>query len=285
MSLALLLIPFIAEAGSKSQSDEIFTWMMDNIILVMVALVICVVLFKLWSTMDAYTSYYQEELLREQGIELPKKTAKSKSFWDKLVDKSWNLIPLEKEAEIDLHHDYDGIRELDNSLPPWWLYLFYGTIVWAALYIYNSHMKDGSISQLQEYEIAMAEAEEAKFLYLSRQVNNVNETNVEVVTDANLLSDAKSIFESNCATCHGLAGQGGVGPNLTDDYWVHGGGIKNVFKTIKYGVPEKGMIAWSSQLSPTSMQNISSYILTLRGTNPPDAKKPEGDLYVEESTE
>ncbi|MEX2379622.1 MAG: cytochrome c, partial [Vicingaceae bacterium] len=91
-----------------------------------------------------------------------------------------------------------------------------------------------------------------------------------------------AIYQGNCATCHGQLGEGGAGPNLTDDYWIHGGSIKDIFSTVKYGVPEKGMISWQTQFSPEQMQQVSSYIMTLVGTNPPNQKDAEGELYVPE---
>jgi cytochrome c oxidase cbb3-type subunit 3 len=92
------------------------------------------------------------------------------------------------------------------------------------------------------------------------------------------------VYLNSCAACHGQAGEGNVGPNLTDAYWLHGGGIKNVFKTVKYGVPEKGMIAWEKQLSPAQIAQVSSYILSMQGTNPPNAKAPQGELWTDEES-
>lgn len=129
----------------------------------------------------------------------------------------------------------------------------------------------------------MEQAEKEKQAYLAQMANKVNEENVTALTDPAEIAEGKNIFLTNCATCHGKEGQGGAGPNLTDDYWLHGGGIKNVFKTIKYGVPQKGMIAWETQLSPKQIQQVASYILTLRGTNPPGAKEPQGELWKEEN--
>ncbi|MCX7729434.1 MAG: cytochrome c, partial [Bacteroidia bacterium] len=103
------------------------------------------------------------------------------------------------------------------------------------------------------------------------------------LTDPAEINQGKEIFITNCITCHGKEAQGGAGPNLTDEYWLHGGGIKNIFKVIKYGVPAKGMIAWETQLSPKQIQQVASYILTLKGTNPPGAKEPQGELWKEEA--
>jgi cytochrome c oxidase cbb3-type subunit 3 len=147
--------------------------------------------------------------------------------------------------------------------------------------MYYYHWSGNDWSSDKEYAMAMEEAEIQKAAYLDRMANLVNENSVEVLTDAQSLAEGAEIFKANCLACHGAAGEGGVGPNMTDEYWVHGGGIKNIFKTIKYGVPEKGMISWKSQLKPVAMQKVSSYILTLQGTNPPNAKAPEGEKWVD----
>lgn len=110
---------------------------------------------------------------------------------------------------------------------------------------------------------------------------NVDENSVVVLTDAGAIAAGKGIYDGNCASCHGVAGEGLVGPNLTDAYWLHGGGIKNVFKTIKYGVPAKGMIAWQNQLNPEAIQKVSSYIVTMQGSNPANAKAPQGEIWNE----
>jgi len=203
-------------------------------------------------------------------------------------------VPIEKEATIQFEHEYDGIRELDNVLPPWWLWMFYATIVFSIIYLVHYHISPikafenigfigPGVGQEELYKMEMEQAEKEKQAYLAQMANKVNEENVTALTDPAEIAEGKNIFLTNCATCHGKEGQGGAGPNLTDDYWLHGGGIKNVFKTIKYGVPQKGMIAWETQLSPKQIQQVASYILTLRGTNPPGAKEPQGELWKEEN--
>ncbi len=129
-------------------------------------------------------------------------------------------------------------------------------------------------------EVQLADAQKE---FLIRTGAFVNEQTVTFLDDAPSLSAGKEIYVKNCATCHGLNGEGLIGPNLTDNYWIHGGGIKNVFKIIKYGVTQKGMISWQNQLDPKKMQETASYILTLEGTSPANAKQPEGDLYVPDS--
>jgi cytochrome c oxidase cbb3-type subunit 3 len=192
--------------------------------------------------------------------------------------------PIEKEAEILLHHDYDGIRELDNRIPPWFHFLFYGTIAWAVVYMLVFHVfNDGQIQE-KEYNSEIQQAAIERQILIKSGVF-INEETVEYVNDAATISEGKEIYVKNCLTCHGQNGEGTVGPNLTDDFWIHGGGIKNIFKTVKYGVPAKGMISWQTQLDPKKMQAVSSYIITMHGTNPPNAKAPEGDKWEEVKTD
>lgn len=200
-------------------------------------------------------------------------------FWRKLYKVATKTVPVSREKEILLDHNYDGIRELDNRLPPWWLALFYLTIVYGVIYIGYQHFSKYGKSSEEEYMDEMANAKASIDTYLAGRADVVDENTVSILTDEESLSDGKFIFQLNCVVCHLESGAGLVGPNLTDEYWIHGGGIKDIFRTIKYGVPEKGMIAWSSQLRPVDMQKVASYILTLVGTDPPNPKAPEGTKY------
>ena len=202
---------------------------------------------------------------------------------DTIMHALTDAVPIDEEGEIMLDHNYDGIRELDNSLPPWWKYGFYISIVFAVIYLYRFHVSESAPLSAEEYTIAMAEAQEEVDAFLASQANRVDENSVVALTDASRLAKGQEVFKANCVACHGEAGQGlnGLGPNFTDEYWLHGGGIKNVFSTIKYGVPQKGMISWQDQLSPSQMQDVASYILTLQGTNPPNAREPQGEIWVE----
>ncbi|HVD98915.1 MAG TPA: cbb3-type cytochrome c oxidase N-terminal domain-containing protein [Cytophagaceae bacterium] len=186
-------------------------------------------------------------------------------------------VPIEREHEILLDHNYDGIRELDNKLPPWWVYLFYGTIVFAVIYIWFYHFSGNGSLQEQEYKQELAEAE----IQMKLSASKVDENSVTLLTSADKIKNGEAIYTANCSPCHGKKGEGGVGPNLTDNYWLHGGGIKNVFKTVKYGVPVKGMIPWQTQLGPSQIQEVASYVITLKGTNPPNPKASQGELYKE----
>ncbi len=216
----------------------------------------------------------------EEGYAVETKPSGFKVWWDKLN----SFKPMEKEADIDLGHNYDGIRELDNRLPPWWLYGFYVTIIIGAIYLWRYHISETAPLSKQEFEIAMKKADEEKAAYLAKAANNVDENTVTLMKEPAALDAGKAAFVQMCAACHGKAGEGSVGPNLTDEYWIHGGSIKDVFKSIKYGWPEKGMKAWQDDFSPVQIAQIASYIKSLHGTNPPNAKEKQGDLYKEEGT-
>ncbi len=202
------------------------------------------------------------------------------SFVDSILQRLTRSVKVEQEKDVLIQHDYDGIRELDNVLPPWWLWLFYGTIIWSVVFLLNVHVFDLWPTGEEEYRQEMAEAKAEVEAYLKKSAGTVDENNVTALTEEAAIAGGKATYDAFCKACHGGAGEGGVGPNLTDDHWKHGGGIQNVFKTIKYGVPEKGMIAWKAQLKPTEIQAVASYILKLHGTNPPNAKAPEGDLWT-----
>lgn len=185
-------------------------------------------------------------------------------------------IPIELEHKIMLSHNYDGIQELDNSLPPWWVAMFYMSIAFGAVYFWFYHIQGAGNVMEQEYLTELVEAEEKMKL----MANRVDENSVELLSDMEKIKSGEAIYAKNCVACHGKIGEGGVGPNLTDNFWIHGGDIKSVFKTIKYGVPTKGMIPWQAQLSPAQIQEVASYITTLKGTNPPNGKEPQGEMLA-----
>ena len=203
-----------------------------------------------------------------------------KLWWEKFN----SLKPIKEEAQIDLGHDYDGIRELDNRLPPWWLYGFYLCIIFAGIYMYRYHVAHSAPLSAEELRIDLAKADAEKEAYLKNAASNVDENTVKLLTSPDDLDAAKKIFTTVCAACHKADGGGMVGPNLTDDYWLHGGSIKDIFKTIKYGWPEKGMQSWKDTYSPTQIAQLASYVKSLHGTKPAVAKEPQGTLYAEEAT-
>jgi cytochrome c oxidase cbb3-type subunit 3 len=205
-----------------------------------------------------------------------------RSVWEGALSAA---VPLEHEKDILMDHEYDGIMELDNKLPPWWLYMFYFTIIFGVVYIIYYQFSDGP-GQYDEYNTEMAIAAEEKEAMLANSANNVDENTATLLTDATSISNGKAKFESLCIACHGMSGGStqeplGVGPNLTDEYWIHGGGVKNIFKIIKYGNPSKGMISWEAQLTPVQIQEVASYIISLQGSNPENAREPQGEIWTE----
>ncbi len=207
--------------------------------------------------------------------------------WIKDLLKKWTKAKaVEDEEEIILDHNYDGIQELDNSLPPWWLYMFYATIIFGVVYLVRFHILNGD-NQTVEYEkeVTMAKRELEAFRAASKDAVLDMET-LTTLTDESSLNRGKAVFNLNCAACHQKDGGGGIGPNLTDKYWILGGGIKNVFKTIaKGGRDGKGMVAWEKTLKPADVHKVASYVISLQGTTPAKAKEPQGDLYEEETSD
>lgn len=274
--IALLGISSTAQAANETAAsapfvlDNTLFWILSSLIIVL-----AVVIFVLFRALQTLISLQQGEEAVEEVTE-----TKSADIFETLS--LTDNVPLEEEDSVMLDHDYDGIKELDNNLPPWWVYMFYATIIFAVVYIVRFHITgDGKLSH-EEYMAEMEAAVAEKAVMMANASESITEENVVYLVDAPTIEKGAAIFKGNCATCHGQLGEGGAGPNLTDDYWIHGGSINSIFKTIKYGVPEKGMIAWQSQFSPKQMQQVASYIKTLVGTNPPNGKDPQGEIYVEE---
>jgi len=193
------------------------------------------------------------------------------------------MPPIDRENDIMLNHNYDGIKELDNIVPPWFNFLFYGSAIFGVIYLLNFHVINNTWSSVGEYNLEMETARLQREV-LVKTGAFIDENSVEFLTDATTLNEGKEIYIKNCVSCHGQNGEGLVGPNMTDEYWIHGGGIKNVFKIIKYGVTSKGMIAWETQLNPKQMQSVANYILSLQETNPPNAKAAEGEKWIKPET-
>ena len=193
-------------------------------------------------------------------------------------------IPVEEEHKLDLHHDYDGIRELDNNIPGWWQISFFGTFIFGLIYLYRMFGAETLPRQIQELAMANTMAAEQKAAYLENQSNNVDEKTVKML-DAAGIASGQALFGKNCVACHGDKGQGGVGPNLTDEYWLHKGSIKDIFYSIKYGWQEKGMRSWKDDFSPVQMAQISSFVSSIQNTNVPGGKEKQGELYTPELTE
>lgn len=217
--------------------------------------------------------YVQPDPIQPKEYETWKQDKKSAGIWTKLL----GLKPLSEEKDIMLEHQFDGISELDNPTPAWFMWLFYGSIVFAFAYMMYFHVLDYGKLQDEEYEIEMAAAKAEREVFLASSANNIDENSVKDSRDPDILAAGKSVYTSSCVACHGDKGQGLVGPNLTDPNWLHGGKIGDIFKTIKYGVPEKGMISWEKTLTPKQISDVSNYIISLQGSNPANGKAPQGD--------
>ncbi len=199
------------------------------------------------------------------------------------LDRFNKSVAVEEETDIMLDHEYDGIRELDNNLPPWWKYGFYLTIVISVIYMWYYHVGGGGPGSHEEYiaEVQRGEAEVAA--YLAANAGNIDEHNVTMVEDPAEIAGAIKIYQMACAACHANDGGGGIGPNLADPYWMHGGSLSDIFKSIKYGYQDKGMKSWKDDYSPRQLAALASYIMNLQGTSPANPKEPQGTMYTPET--
>tara|TARA_R110001592_G_scaffold91412_4_gene267614 strand:+ start:69 stop:980 length:912 start_codon:yes stop_codon:yes gene_type:complete len=276
LPLLLLTTPLAAQTENSSGVSPTTAFYVVVVLLIIVAILVMLLAVSLLSLLKAIVN---------KDMSPEKKASKEKeSSWFAKTWMKWNALkPLEEEQDIMLDHDYDGIKELDNHLPPWWKALFYLSVVYAVIYLMVFHVFKTSPLQEEEYEIEMALALAAKNDIEQTIVVDFDESNVPFTDDAEALADGKKFFEGQCGMCHKADGGGLAGPNLTDDYWRHGGSMTNIYNVIKNGVPSTAMIAWESRLNPIRLQNVASYVKSLRGTNPAGALPPDGELYVEES--
>ena len=269
-----------AEAGTDSSGNFFMNILIVVFIIAsLVLLGVSVVLLNTFKTLSKElvkpSPYVAAEPERKMEYEEWKALQKAKPG---LMSKILGLRPLSEEKDITLDHEFDGITELDNPTPAWFMWLFYISIVFAGGYLLTYHVFDWGKLQEEEYVVEVEQAEAAKKAFLAKSADVIDENTVKETTDAAVISAGAAVFQTNCVACHGDKAQGGaVGPNLTDEYWLHGGKINNVFKTIKYGVPEKGMIAWEKALTPKQISDVTNYIKSLKGTNPPNSKAPQGE--------
>jgi cytochrome c oxidase cbb3-type subunit 3 len=222
---------------------------------------------------------------QERAAKLGIPVKKQLSWWEKFWQKINALSPVENEKDLDTGHEYDGIRELDNHLPPWWTGLFYATVVWGVIYLVVYHVTDSLPLSGGEYQNELAEAaRNARELQASRPAEVINTDALEYSPDAEILKRGRAVFvSSNCSSCHRNDGGGNtIGPNLTDEYWIHGGSIREIYSSIDGGIVEKGMPAWGKTMSPKDVRDLAFFVMSLKGTNPPAAKAPQGQLYQQE---
>ena len=255
----------------------------------MVALFLLVFLFLLIAievTLNAVNTITYQLLTEEQKAKLEESNElgfKGSPLFNSITSFLIKPKKVEDEGELLLDHDYDGIRELDNNLPPWWVYLFYICIAFSVIYLVRYEVMDGD-NQEMELKKEMAQAQIDIEEYKKTAPDLMDEKTVTLLTDAASLAAGKEIFTANCVACHRADGGGQIGPNLTDDQWILGGGIKDVFRTLMNGGRDgKGMISWKGTLKPKQMQEVASYVLSLKGSNPKDPKAPEGEVWVDEN--
>ncbi len=238
------------------------------------------------SAVDKVTYHLLTDEQKKQLDEAQSLPFTESAFYQNLLSKLTRSKEIEQEADVMLDHNYDGIRELDNVLPPWWVYLFYGTIIFAGIYLFRYEVL-GSDNQAQEFDKEVAEAKIAVDEYNKTAPDMMNRDKVTLLTDASSLAAGKTIFLANCVACHRPDAGGNIGPNLTDEFWINnGGGIKNVFTTITEGGRDgKGMKSWKTDLKPSDIQRVASYVLSLQGSKPvnPKPTEPEAKKWVDET--
>ncbi len=279
--IVLGLMEFFIDSGDK---PAVIAYPMTQLFLVLVLLLLIGIELILQAVENVMFQTLSPEA-KERYL-ATKSESKGWKWGSKTYQKLLGSKPIEAEEEIILDHNYDGIRELDNKLPPWWVYMFYATIIFGVIYLVRFHILNDYNQDLEyEQEVAAARIEIEEYKKNAKDLVDIN--TVELFTETADITAGKTIFESNCVACHMADGGGGIGPNLTDDYWILGGGIKNVFNTISEGGRDgKGMVAWKQILKPVEMAQVASYILTeINGTTPANLKAAEGELWLDPETE
>lgn len=262
---------FALSFSGPGEATEPGPWLLvensDVYFLVVINILLVGVIFYLKSMFNKLVGLIQTEKEKEEKAKAPKAIKKINQV---LTD----VVPIEEEHTILMHHEYDGIRELDNNLPPWWVWGFVITIITAVIYLFNYHVFETGDLQYKAYDKEIKKADAEVKAYLSKMAMNVDESNVTLMKDAADLSKGKALFETNCVTCHNPKGEGNIGPNLTDKNWIYGFNIKDVFKTVKNGTPN-GMPEHNSKFNPVQIQQVASFVLSL-----PDAKgkAPQGEI-------
>jgi cytochrome c oxidase cbb3-type subunit 3 len=273
--IAALLCPIgVLAQTSASSGSQFVLYLLSGMVIVTLIAAIAIAIYVV-RVVNMLTEQAARERAERQGVAYKSQP----SLWKRLSQRLTRAAPIEREEEILLEHSYDGIRELDNHLPPWWKWLFYGTIIWGAGYLLVYHVM--GLLPLSEEEY-LADVERVHAMRATREVVEIDEATLVFTPDEEIISRGQAIFTSNCASCHRNDGGGGIGPNLTDDYWLHGGSLQNIFAVIKNGVPEKGMISWAPILKPEEIRDASFFVMSLRGSNVAGGKEPQGELYQEQ---
>lgn len=266
--------------GTGNMYNDIFYLV---VFLVLIAVLVAAVAIN--RALKAMLKVTMPEVVKEENRLAAERKVARKGYWVKAWNYFMGLKPIEQEKDLVIDHEYDGIQELNNPIPVWFNALFYSTCVFAVGYLLVYQVFGIGLNQDQEYEREMAKAEEAKKEFLAQSANSFDENTIEVDASGTLAANGKAIFATNCVACHGGNGEGGIGPNLADRFWIHGGEIKDIFKTVKYGVPDKGMVPWEQTLTPAQIAEVSNFILTLRDTKPANPKGAEGSEVIKYENE
>lgn len=260
-------------------ADPMFPFYIVIGFIFIVALLVIIVAAYMIKILNMFVQKAAEEKATKEG----KVYVPEPSWWSRFDrEVLTGAVPIEKENTIVLDHNYDGIRELDNHLPPWWKALFYGCIIWGIGYLIVYHVGGWMPLQEEEYqnEVAAAEIQIAKFKATQPAEEAVDMAALVYTEDSNIIAAGKKVYDGQCASCHLADGGGMIGPNLVDEFWLHGGGIQDIYHTIEVGVPEKGMISWKGVLSPEQIKDVAFYIMSIGGTTPANPKAPQGEKYV-----
>lgn len=268
----MMLAPFSGYSMSFNFEKDgwLFISNADNIILFVVNIVLLFILFEQKKTLKTIIQNYDPTLI-------PQKEEAEEEIGESIVNLLTGIVPIEDEASILLDHEYDGIRELDNNMPPWWVWSFVATVIFAFGYLIHFHVIKTGDLQAVAYQKTIDEAQVEVDAYRSKMAMNVDENNVVLLTETADLQNGKNIYQINCVVCHKNNGEGLVGPNLTDDHWIYGeGDVKTVFTTIKYGT-SNGMSEHESKLNPIELQQVASFVLSMEYA---EGKAPEGTKVI-----
>lgn len=273
---ALMAIEYVVDSGEQPAFVK-YPMIAILLLLILVILISIEVIFAAIRNVSfqIMSSEEKQRVLAQRALPLTEQ-----EWYKDIMKVLMKTAPAGQEQALLLEHDYDGIKELDNDLPPWWTYLFIGTLIFAVVYMVRFEVLDGD-NQETEYAKEVAEANIAIENWKKTAPDLMDEKSVTRLTDAADLAIGKEIYQTNCAACHRADGGGQIGPNLTDNQWILGGGIKNIFHTLVNGGRDgKGMVAWRGTLKPKEMQRVASYVMSLEGSNPKEPKESEGEVWV-----
>lgn len=260
-----------ADSVAVAATSSSFSLSTTEILIAVLLVFTLILLFVSYTLLKGIKAVYTDIVKPKSVTETSEKKEKLS-----LMEKLLSLRPLSKEKDLEIPHEYDGIKELNNPIPAWFNWLFYGSVVFGFAYLYYYHIGEWGPRQDDEYKTELVAADAAKRKLMAAS-GSIDENSIKV--DASQAEKGKTIYDANCAACHAPDGGGLVGPNLTDEFWLHGGSIKDIFKTIKYGVPDKGMVSWEKSMSAADIGAVSNYIVTLKGTKPATPKEPQGDKF------